>query len=109
MITLYFLKKVRINAYSDDEQIYASNKDPVKLEMKLQCQLLEADQWFGMNGMITNPDKYQAMILGNTNYSFSFTVNDTNVPVKDNIDLLGVNIDKNLQFDSHVKNICPKV
>ena len=77
--------------------------------MKLQCQLLEADQWFGMNGMITNPDKYQAMILGNTNYSFSFTVNDTNILVKDNIDLLGVNIDNNLQFDSHVKNICTKV
>ena len=105
----YFLKEVRINAYADDEQIYASDKDPVKLEMKLQFQLLEADQWFGMNGMITNPDKYQAMILGNTNYSFSFTVNDTNIPVKDNIDLLGVNIHKNLQFDSHVKNICTKV
>ena len=43
--------------YAGDEQIYASDKDPVKLEMKLQCQLLEADQWFGMNGMITNPDE----------------------------------------------------
>ena len=41
--------------------------------MKLQSQLLEADQLLGMNGMITNPDKYQAMILGNTNYMFSFT------------------------------------
>ena len=49
------------------------------------------------------------MILGNTNYTFSFTVNDINIPVKDNIDLLGVNIDKNLQFNTHVKNICTKV
>ena len=31
------------------------------------------------------------------------TVNDTNIPVKDSIDLLGVNTDKNLQFDRHVK------
>ena len=100
----YFLKGVCINAYADDEQIYASDKDPVKLEMKLHCQLLEADQWLGMNGIITNPDKYQAMILGNTNYTFSFTVNDINIPVKDDIDLLGVNIDNNLQFNSHVKN-----
>ena len=75
----------------------------MKLEMKLQCQLLEADQCSGMNGMITNPDKCQAMILGNTNYTFSFTVNDTNISVKDGIDLLGVNTDKNLQFNSHVK------
>ena len=57
----YFLNGVCINAYADDEQIYASDKDPVKLEMKLQCQLLEAEQWFVMNGMITNHDKYQAM------------------------------------------------
>ena len=49
------------------------------------------------------------MILGNTNYTFSFKVNDTNILVIDNIDLLGVNVDKNLQFNSHVKNICTKV
>ena len=52
---------------------------------------------------------YQVMILGNTNHTFSFKVNDINIPVKDNIDLLGVNIDKNLQFNSHVKNICTNV
>ena len=69
----YFLKGVCISAYADDEQIYDSDKYPVKLEMRLQYQLLEADHWFGMNGMITNPDKYQAMSLGNTNYTFSFT------------------------------------
>ena len=73
MTSFYFLKGVCINAYADDEQIYDSDKDPVKLETRLQYQLLEADHWFGMNGMITNPDKYQAMILGNTNYTFSFT------------------------------------
>ena len=27
------------HAYADDEQIYASDKGPVKLEMKLQCQI----------------------------------------------------------------------
>ena len=47
--------------------------------------LTPPSQWFGINGMITNPDKYQAMILGNTNYTFSFTVKDTNIPVKDDI------------------------
>ena len=78
------------------------------IEMRLQCQRLEADQ-FGMNDMITNPDKYQAMILGNTNYNFNFKVNDINIPTKDNVDLVGVNIDKNLKFNSHVKNICTKV
>ena len=56
-------------------------------------------------GMITNPNKYQAMILGNTNHSFNFRVNNINIPGKDDIDLLGVNIDKNLQFTSHFKKL----
>ena len=36
-------------------------------------------------------------------------MNDTNIPVKDSIDLLEVDINKNLQFNSHVENICSKV
>lgn len=62
-----------------------------------------------MNGMISIPDKYQAMVLGNTNHAFSFHVNSIKIPVTDSADLLGVSIDKNLQFNSHVKNICTNV
>ena len=60
---------VSINAYADDEQIYDSDNDPVRLEARLQCHLslLKADHWFGVNDMISNPDKYQAIVLGNTN------------------------------------------
>ena len=54
-----------INAYADDEQIHDSDKDPVRL----------ADRRFGVNGMITNPEKHQAMVLGNTYHVFSFHVN----------------------------------
>ena len=49
------------------------------------------------------------MIFRNTNYTLNFRENDINIPVKDNIDLLGINIEKNLQFNSHVKNICTEV
>ena len=55
-----------------------------------------------MNGVITNPDKYQAMILGHANYTLNFKVNETSIPVKDNIDLLEVSVDKNLQFKSYI-------
>lgn len=61
---------------------------------------------YSRNGMITNPNKYQVIVLGNTNYVFSFHVNSIKIPVKDSSDLLGVNIDKNVQFNSHKKNIC---
>lgn len=63
---------------------------------------------YSRNGMITNPNKYQVIVLGNTNHVFSFHVNSIKIPVKDSSDLLGVNIDKNVQFNSHIKNICTK-
>ena len=83
---------VSINAYADDEQIYHSDNDPVRLEARLKCHfsLLKADHWFGVNGMIPNPDKYQAMVLGNTNHAFGFHVNSIKMPVTDSINLLGV-------------------
>ena len=74
---VWYVTGVSINAYADDEQIYDSDNDPVRLEARLKCHfsLLKADHWFGVNGMIPNPDKYQAMVLGNTNHAFSFHVN----------------------------------
>ena len=36
-------------------------------------------------------------------------MNDINIPVKDDIDLLGLNVDKNLQLNNRVKDICTKV
>ena len=54
-------------------------------------------------GLIVNPEKHQAMVLGaNSNYEFSF-------PVKNSIDLFGVTIDKDLSFNRHISQICEKV
>jgi len=52
--------------------------------------------------MIVNESKYQALILGDTEYTFSF-------PVKESIDIFGMNIDNKLQFYSHVSLVCKKV
>ena len=61
------------------------------------------NQWFGINGMISNPNKHQAMVLGNKlHYRFSF-------PTKDSLELFGMTIDQDLNFDKHIINICKKV
>ena len=52
--------------------------------------------------MIVIQSKYQALVIGDTNYTFSF-------PVKDSIDIFGLNIDRKLQFDKHTPSVCRKV
>ena len=58
--------------------------------------------WYSNNGMIVNPEKHQAMILGNCNHKFAF-------PVNKSIELLGVTLDNELKFNCHITTICDKV
>lgn len=75
-----------MNAYADDQQLYLSDKDLEMLNRRLEYELGIANSWYERNGMIVNPDKHQAMMIGaNSEYEFSF-------PVKNSIELLGVTI-----------------
>ena len=47
---------------------------------------------------LANESKYQALILGKSEYTFSF-------PTKESIDILGMNID-NLNFHNYISLIC---
>ena len=46
------------------------------------------------------------MTLGNTDQKFSFVVNAIHIKKRDDIDLLGVNIDSKLTFNKHVSAVC---
>ena len=50
------------------------------------CQEVEtANQWYNRNGMIVNQSKHEALVIGDTDYTFFF-------PVKNSIDIFGLNI-----------------
>ena len=49
--------------------------------------------------MILNSIKHEAITCVQTNHDFSF-------PVKDSIELFGLVIDKGLNFNEHITNIC---
>ena len=51
--------------------------------------------WYTENGMIMNPDKHHGMVLRTTDHKFPF-------PVEDSLDLLGMTIENQLNFDEHV-------
>ena len=61
-----------------------------------------ANKWYQENGMIVNPDKHQAMIIGNTEHTFSF-------PLRESIDLFGVTLDNELNFNAHICRLCKKI
>ena len=61
-----------------------------------------ANRWYRQNGMLTNENENQALILGKSEYTFSF-------PTKASIDILGMNIDNNLIFHNYISLLCINV
>ena len=60
-----------------------------------------SDPNYTENGMIMNPDKHYAMVLGTTDHKFSF-------PVEDSLYLLGMTFDNQLNLNEHVSLVCKK-
>ena len=52
------------------------------------------------SGMIVNESKH--LILGDTEYGFSFSVKDT-------LEIFGTEIDNKLNFSKHISNVCKKI
>ena len=97
----YVIKEVNLYAYADDEQLYDSDSHPIDLDQRMQGEVRKANTWYTEDGMIVNPSKHHAMVLGFTDHQFSFTT-------KDSLDLLGMTIDSQLNFDKQVSLICKK-
>ena len=65
-------------------------------------------KWFFDNSMKLNPDKCHLLIFGGKNTDVSVHIGETRVTESVEEKLLGVTLDKNLGFKSHVNAICKK-
>ena len=93
---------MKLHAYADDEQLYDTDSDPIALDQRMQREVLKANTCYTENGMIVNPSKHHAMVVGSTDQQLSFTTEDS-------LNLLGMTIDSQLNFDKQVSLICKKV
>lgn len=69
-------------------------------------------QWYMQNGLQLNPDKSEALVIGTTNQLHATKTSLTTVsiagvdlPVVDEMKVLGVVLDKRLSFDSHATSV----
>ena len=66
--------------------------------------------WFSVNKMQANPEKIQAMAIGDDTHKHNITLNLNGcyISCDDEVKLLGVTIDFKLNFNTHIANICKK-
>ena len=94
--------------YADDNTLSVIGQNTSEVIQKLEHDCSMALKWFKVNKMKANAEKFQLMFL-NRNEPFvnhSMKVKDTEVHATKSIDILGVELDRNLNFDIHINKIC---
>ena len=107
----YVIKKCTLSTYADDTQIFYADNQLSKVEETINNDLISADIWFARNGMKRNSSKYQAMVLGKHKGTDEpvFKCEESQLPISNTMELLGVTIDDKLNFEKHIAKICRKV
>ncbi len=91
--------------YADDN-IHSTFED-VETILKQSCNVMI--NWFNDSLMQTNPAKFQCIFFGSKHKETLRLSENIALDVVDCVKLLGVDIDLNLYFNSHITSICKKV
>ena len=95
--------------YADDTTIYACDNNIDNVSARLENDSNIIIQWFTDNFMKLNTDKCYSLILGrNSNQQITVTVGDSVIENTEEEKLLGVVIDKRLNFETHISKLCKK-
>ena len=106
----YFIHDTSLYNYADDNTLSYAGYNLDELITKLETDSLILIDWFTINHMKANPDKFQALAIGSKTHekNIIFNINNNEIKCEDEVKLLGVTIDYQLKFNTHIANICKK-
>ena len=93
--------------FADDNTAYSCEETMEIVAIKLENNVPKILRWFKLNSMVVNPSKFQAIFLGNKGKSnLCIEIDGSSIKPNKEVKLLGVTIDKDLNFNSHVRILC---
>ena len=101
--------KCSLNNFADDNTLDDHASSVNELVNSLENDSQKAIDWFKMNHMIANPDKFKAIIIeksGRDTSGIALNINDEIIHTQKEVTLLGVTIDNQLSFSTHISKIC---
>ena len=101
----YFIQDVYICNVTDDNSLYSieDNFKEVKTMLKKNFELLQG--WFHENRMVLNPGKCHYLIINKHITNESIGLGEKTLHAEAEQQLLGIIIDKDLNFQSHTRSI----
>ena len=105
---LFFVIKLsEVCNFADDNTLYSSNKELELVFRNLESDLNNVLVWFNISSLKAKPGKFQFMVLGTKETdSFVLNIGKNKIESSTEVTLLGVKIDKQLKFKSHIDELC---
>ena len=106
----YFFEHANLYGFADDNSLSSASNILDDLITTLSSESGIALKWLKENEMIANPSKFQAIILSKSKIPIikSIQIGDKTIESKKTVELLGVEVDFRLNFESHINNLCTK-
>ena len=94
--------------FADGNTIYSSNKKSEIVFRNLESDL-NVLVWLNINSLKANRGKFKFTVLGTKEAdSFVLNIGKNKIESSTEVTLLGVKIDKQLKFKSHIEELCRK-
>ena len=107
----YIVNDASLSMYADDHQLYVKGYSVDCVEQLLTNGGQTISKWYKDNFLKGNYDKYNVMLLGKKNKiedssSISVKIDEQIIESSPDLKLLGVTLDDELSFSSHISDIC---
>ena len=102
----FFIEKTKIAIYADDNTPYCTEETLDILRTTLEKETSTVLKWFHDNEMKSNDDKCHCIVA--TQENTYINIGSEVVESSDSVELLGVLIDKNLNFNEHISALIKK-
>ena len=105
---LFFsIKKSEV--FADDNTVFCGDNNLDLVFTNLNSDLSKVVDWFKINSLKANREKFQFMVLGaNKNDCFNLNMAGKVIPSSSEVKLLGITIDYELKFKKHINELCRK-
>ena len=112
MIHNLWITKTELLSFADDNTITAAERTIENLLSTLETESQATIEWFKLNEMIVNPEKFPAILVKKIVKMKDFyplNINDLTINSENSVKLLGIEIDNKLPFGQHISTLCNKV
>ena len=108
---LYYILQSDLHNFADDNTISMISDTVSSLVNSLTDKANKAVDWFHINKMTVNPEKFKAILLTKRKENtagYPIILRGHEIESEDPVTLLGVTIDYKLSFENHIQELCQR-